>query len=299
MLALKYLPTTIKQQGYVHQMKLTPSVLELDLDEAEKRIKRFIKEYVQNAEAEGIILGMSGGIDSGTVAALSSLSIGGAKVTGLMLPENETYSSKDIEDAKYVAKKFGLQTQICDITPALEGFYNSIPIFDPTDKLCKGNIKARTRMIYLYYYANKLNKIVCGSSDKSETMMGYFTKWGDVAADISPLMDLYKTQVRKLAAHLGFPAELAAKPSTPALWPDQLAETELGVKYETLDLILYGLERFMTTEEIAQQLSIQETLVEKVRSRWLSVEHKRRLPLTPKLEYRTVGTDFRLPRHKY
>ena len=280
-------------------MKLTPSVLELDLDEAEKRIKRFIKEYVQNAEAEGIILGMSGGIDSGTVAALSSLSIGGAKVTGLMLPENETYSSKDIEDAKYVAKKFGLQTQICDITPALEGFYNSIPIFDPTDKLCKGNIKARTRMIYLYYYANKLNKIVCGSSDKSETMMGYFTKWGDVAADISPLMDLYKTQVRKLAAHLGFPAELAAKPSTPALWPDQLAETELGVKYETLDLILYGLERFMTTEEIAQQLSIQETLVEKVRSRWLSVEHKRRLPLTPKLEYRTVGTDFRLPRHKY
>ena len=280
-------------------MKLTPSVLELNLSEVEKRIRRFIKEYVENAGADGIVLGMSGGIDSGTVAAISSLAIGGSRVTGLMLPEKETYNSKDIDDARVVAEKFGLETQVCEITPALEGFYETIPIFDQADKLSKGNIKARTRMIYLYYYANKLNKIVCGSSDKSETMMGYFTKWGDVAADISPLMDLYKTQVRKLAEHMGIPPELAAKPSTPALWPNQLAETELGIKYETLDLILFGLERFMTTEEIAQQLSVEKPLVEKVKSRWLAVEHKRRLPLVPKVEYRTVGTDFRLPRHLY
>jgi NAD+ synthase len=280
-------------------MKLTPSVLELDLPEVEKRIRRFIKEYVENAGADGIVLGLSGGIDSATTAAISSLSIGGAKVTGLMLPEKETYNTKDIDDAKVVAEQFGLKSQVCDITPALDGFYKTIPIFDQADKLCKGNIKARTRMIYLYYYANKLNKIVCGSSDKSETMMGYFTKWGDVAADISPLMDLYKTQVRKLAEYMGISPELAAKPSTPALWPNQLAETELGVKYETLDLILYGLERFMTTEEIVQQLSLKKPLIEKVKSRWLAVEHKRRLPLAPKLEYRTVGTDFRLPRHTY
>jgi len=283
----------------VHKLKLTSSALELNLTEVEKRIRRFIKEYVENAGAEGIVLGLSGGIDSSTTAAISSLSIGGDRVTGLMLPEKETYNSKDINDAKFVAKKFGLKSQVCDITPVLEGFYKTIPIFDQADKLCKGNIKARTRMIYLYYYANKLKKIVCGSSDKSETMMGYFTKWGDVAADISPLMDLYKTQVRKLAEHMGIPPELAAKPATPALWPNQLAETELGIKYETLDLILYGLERFMTTEEIAQQLSVRKTLIEKVKSRWLAVEHKRRLPLTPKLEYRTVGTDFRLPRHTY
>jgi NAD+ synthase len=281
------------------RLKLTASVLELDLVEVEKRIRRFIKEYVENAEAEGIVLGMSGGIDSGTVAAISSLSIGGDKVTGLMLPERETYNSKDINDAKVVAEKFGLKTTVCEITPTLEGFYKTIPIFDQTEKLCKGNIKARTRMIYLYYYANKFNRIVCGSSDKSETMMGYFTKWGDIAADISPLMDLYKTQVRKLAEHIGIPPELSAKPSTPALWPNQLAETELGIKYEILDLILYGLERFMTTEEIAQQVSVEKPLVEKVKSRWLAVEHKRRLPLAPKVEYRTVGTDFRLPRHIY
>jgi NAD+ synthase len=281
------------------EVKLTPSILELDLPEVEKRLRRFIKEYIENAGADGIVLGMSGGIDSGAVAAISSLAIGGSLVTGLMLPEKETFNSKDIDDARVVAEKFGLETQVCDITPALEGFYKTIPIYDQADKLSKGNIKARTRMIYLYYFANKLNKIVCGSSDKSETMMGYFTKWGDVAADISPLMDLYKTQVRKLAEHMGIPPQLAAKPSTPALWPNQLAETELGIKYETLDLILFGLERFMTTEEIAQQLSVKKPLVEKVKSRWLAVEHKRRLPLVPKVEYRTVGTDFRLPRHLY
>lgn len=280
-------------------MKLTPAVLDLDLLDVENRIKRFIKDYVENAGASGIVLGMSGGIDSNTIAALSARAIGGERVLGLMLPEKETYNSKDIEDAKAVAEKFGVKTQICDITPALEGFYKTLLIFDSADRLCKGNIKARARMIYIYYYANKLNRIVCGSSDKSETMMGYFTKWGDVAADISPIMDLYKTQVRKLAEHIGIPAELAAKPSTPALWPNQSAEGELGIKYETLDLILFGLERFMATREIADQLGIEEAQAEKVKRRWLAAEHKRRMPLTAKLEYRTVGTDFRLPHGTY
>jgi NAD+ synthase len=112
-------------------------------------------------------------------------------------------------------------------------------------------------------------------------------------------MDLYKTQVRKLAIHLGIPQELALKPSTPALWPAQLAETELGIKYETLDLILYGLEKFMKTDEIADQLNIQKSIINAVKSRWLANEHKRRMPLAPKIGYRTIGNDFRLPRHSY
>ncbi len=280
-------------------MKLTPSVLDIDFSEAEKRICRFIKEYVENAGAKGIVLGLSGGIDSGTIAALSGRAIGGDKVLGLMLPEEENFSQKDIADAKLVAEKFDLQTQICDMTDVMACLYKAISVFDPKDRLCKGNLKARTRMIYLYYYANKFNRIVCGSSDKSETMMGYFTKWGDAASDITPIMDLYKTQVRKLAIHIGIPQELALKPSTPALWPDQLAETELGIKYETLDLILYGLEKFMTANEIADQLRIQKTIVNAVKSRWLANEHKRRMPLAPKVGYRTVGNDFRLPRHTY
>ena len=96
-----------------------------------------------------------------------------------MLPEEENFNQKDVDDAKAVAEKFQLQTQIFDMSAVLGCLYNAIPVFDPKDKLCKGNLKARTRMIYLYYYANKFNRIVCGSSDKSETMMGYFTKWGE------------------------------------------------------------------------------------------------------------------------
>ncbi len=280
-------------------LDLKPSVLDIDLNDVEARIERFIRSYVENSGVKGIVLGMSGGIDSNTIAALSSLAIGGDRILGLMLPEKETYDQKDIEDAKVVAEKFGIRTQVCDITPALQGFYNTIPAFDPSDRLCKGNVKARSRMIYLYYYANKENRIVCGSSDKSETMMGYFTKWGDAAADIAPIMDLYKSQVRKLAAHIGIPQELAGKPSTPALWVNQSAEGELGIKYELLDLILFGLERFMTTKDISEQLGIEEKQVADVKNRWITVEHKRKMPLAPKLEYRTIGADFRLPHGAY
>ncbi|MEM2971590.1 MAG: NAD+ synthase [Candidatus Bathyarchaeia archaeon] len=276
-------------------MELKLSILDLDFQEVEKRIKRFIKDYVEKTHVKGIVLGLSGGVDSSTVAALSALAIGGDKVLGLMLPEDETYTAEDIKHAKLVAKKFGFKTEMINITPTLKAFYNSIPIFDPADHLCKGNIKARTRMVYVYYYANKLGMLVCGSSDKSETMMGYFTKWGDMAADISPIMDLYKTQVQKLAENIGIPKEIAAKPPSPGLWPGQLAENELGIKYETLDLILYGLEHFMDEREIAEQLGIERNVVERVKGRWLSTEHKRRMPLTAKLEYRNVGADFRLP----
>lgn len=280
-------------------MKLTPSILEMDFGELQKRICCFIKEYVENTEAEGIVLGLSGGIDSATAAALASLAVGGKNVLALLLPEKETNKQKDLDDANAIADQFHLQTQLCDITEALNGIYNSIPSYDHTNRLCRGNIKARTRMIFLYYYANSQNRIVCGTSDKSETMMGYFTKWGDVAADITPNSDLYKSQVRKLALHLGIPKELALKPATPALWPEQLAESELEIKYETLDLILYGLERFMKPEEIAGQLDIEQGVVDRIKARWLANEHKRRLPLAPKLGFRTVGNDFRLPRHTY
>jgi len=244
-----------------------------------------------------VVLGLSGGVDSCTLAALSARALGGHNVLGLMLFEKETLRTEDVIHAKLVAKEFGLKTETVDITPSLEAFYRSTPIFDPADKLNKGNVKARTRMIYVYYYANRLHLIACGSSDKSETMMGYFTKWGDVAADISPIMDLYKTQVRKLAAYVGLPKEIAEKPSSPALWPGQFAENELGIKYEQLDLILFGLERFMRAEEIAVQLHVEKHLVDAVKHRWLSAEHKRRMLLTAKLEYRTVGADFRLQRN--
>jgi NAD+ synthase len=276
-------------------MKLTADRLKLDSPLVETRIKRFIKDYIEKCGATGVVLGVSGGIDSCTTAALAALSLGSHKVLGITLPEEETYNATDVQHAKMVAEKFGFKLEGIDISPTLKACFQSLPIYNASDKLSKGNVKARIRMVYLYYYANKLKKIVCGSSDKSEVMMGYFTKWGDAAADISPLMDIYKTQVRQLASHVGIPTEIVTKPSTPGLWPGHLAEEELGVKYETLDLILFGLERFMKTEEIAAQLNLSMKLVDGIKKRWLATEHKRRTPLTTKIGYRTVGNDFRLP----
>lgn len=276
-------------------LKLTNEALALDLSTAATRIKRFIKDYVEKTKAKGIVIGLSGGIDSSTAAALAALAIGGDKISALNMPEKENYNTTDIRHAKMVAKKFGFKLETIDLSLILKAYYKALPIYDEDDKLSRGNIKARTRMVCLYYYANHLGKIVCGSSDKSETMMGYFTKWGDMAADISPLMDLYKTQVRQLAAHIGIPKEIITKPPSPQLWPGQTAENELGVKYEVLDLILFGLENFMSPEEIAQSLELPVKLVQGIKDTWLTREHKRRLPLTIKLEYRTVGADFRLP----
>jgi len=276
-------------------LKLTKEALKLDLPTTTTRTKRFIKDYVEKTKAKGIVIGLSGGIDSSTTAALAALAIGGHKISALNMPEEETRNAKDIRHAKMVAKKFGFKLETIDITPILNAYYKSLTKYDASDTLSRGNLKARTRMACLYYYANHLGKIVCGSSDKSETMMGYFTKWGDVAADISPLMDLYKTQVRQLAMYIGIPQEIIAKPPSPQLWPGQLAERELGVKYEVLDLILLGLENFMSPEDIALELELPLKLVLGIKGTWLAREHKRRPPLTFKSEYRTIGTDFRLP----
>jgi len=260
------------------------------------KIRRFIKDYVDRSGAKGVVVSLSGGLDSCVTSALAALAIGGERVLGLMLPEKEAHGYKDIEHSKLTAKRFKFKTETVDITSTLGAFYSTIPIFDASDRVCKGNIKARSRMIYVYYYANKLERLVCGSSDKSEMMMGYFTKWGDVAADLSPIMDLYKTQVRELARHIGIPEPIIVKSSSPALWPGQTAENEIGMKYEQLDLILHGLEHFLTIQEIAKQLKVEAELVETVRRRWRSTEHKRRLALATKLGYRTIGMDFRLPR---
>jgi NAD+ synthase len=283
----------------VSTLKLLNSVLRLDVPLVENTIKRFIKDYVEKCGAKGVVLGVSGGLDSSATAALASLSLGRNRVLGITMPEEETYNTSDIQHAKLLAKKFGFVLHIVDISSVLKACFQSLPIYDAKDKLTKGNLKARIRMVYLYYYANKLSRLVCGSSDKSETMMGYFTKWGDGSADISPIMDLYKTQVRQLATHIDVPAEIIMKPPSPRLWPNQIAEEELGIKYESLDLVLFGLEHFMTLEEIVEQLNLPMKLVKDIKRRWLATEHKRRLPLTTKLGYRTVGKDFRLPQNPY
>lgn len=276
-------------------VKLTPEVLRIDALQTDGNITSFVRHYVTEVGASGIVLGISGGIDSATGAAICAKAIGGARVLGLNMPEAETRNDEDIRDAELVAKKFGIDLETVDISQMVKAVFDGVPSFDLSDRLANGNAKARMRMIVLYYYANRTGRLVVGSSDKSEVMLGYFTKWGDYGGDIFPLADLYKTQVRQLAVHLGLPARLAEKPSTPNLWPGQTAKDELGLDYDQLDLALYGLEHFMTVEEIARELGLSTQAVKRIEARWLGSEHKRRPPLCVKLGYRSVGHDFRLP----
>lgn len=276
-------------------VKLSPEVLRIDVLQTDGNITSFVRHYVTEVGASGIVLGISGGIDSATGAAICAKAIGGARVLGLNMPEAETRNDEDIRDAELVAKKFGIGLETVDISQMVRAVFEGVPSFDLGDRLANGNAKARMRMIVLYYYANRTGRLVVGSSDKSEVMLGYFTKWGDYGGDIFPLADLYKTQVRQLAVHLGLPARLAEKPSTPNLWPGQTAKDELGLDYDQLDLALYGLEHFMTVEEIARELGLSTQAVKRIEARWLGSEHKRRPPLCVKLGYRSVGHDFRLP----
>ena len=276
-------------------MQLEDKLLQIDPESIQEKITRFIKDYITKTKAEGVVLGLSGGVDSATVGALSAISIGGHRVLGLYMPEKETYNKMDHKHIKTLVKSFQLELETINITNILNTLYKTIPNYFRKDKTSRGNLKARTRMLIWYYYANRENRIVVGSSDKSETMIGYCTQWGDSATDLCPIIDLYKTQVRLLATHLGVPPRIIQKPPTPALWPDQTAEAEIGMNYATLDLILYGLEHFMSVNTIAENLELAKKRVEDVRNRWLRSEHKRRMPMTTKLGYRTVGRDFRIP----
>jgi NAD+ synthase len=276
-------------------MKLSAKALDINPDTVETAITAFVRDACMKINREGIVLGVSGGVDSAVAAALSTKAVGKAKVTALYMPERETQREVDNSDVGLLAEKFGFQLKTVDLTDLLETTYMITPNFDVEDRISRGNLKARLRMMILYYYANSRNLIVVGSSDKSETMIGYCTKWGDNAADLCPIMDLFKTQVYLLAAHLGVPSRIIEKPPTPALWPDQTAEAEIGMDYATLDVVLYGLEHFMSINLIAEELGISVKKVEKIRDRWLRSEHKRRMPMTPKLAYRTVGRDFRIP----
>jgi len=276
-------------------LNLAPEVLKIDARQTERQLVDFIRAYVKKTQVKGLVVGLSGGIDSSTVAALSAKAIGGNKVLGICLPERQTWSKQDIQHAKDISQLFKIQFKLIDITSTVETIRKVIPDYDSEQRVPDGNIKARSRMVFLYYYANSLQRLVVGSGDKSEIMLGYFTKWGDYCADLAPLADLFKTQVQALAKHLNLPEEMVAKAPTPALWPGQSAEGELGLKYEILDLILYGLEHFMLPEEISGQLNLPLESVTRVEERWLRSEHKRRPPLAMKTGYRTVAHDLRLP----
>jgi NAD+ synthase len=182
-------------------IKLTPSVLKINPATVQEKITTFIRDYVQKSGASGGILGLSGGIDSSTTAAICAKALGGDKVLALILFD-EFSESSDIEDAEEVANLFGIRFRKIGISSIIHQIYETIPDYTYEDKLSAGNVRARVRMVILYYYSNLLKALVIGTSDRSELLTGYFTKYGDGAADIAPLAGLYKTQVRMLAEHM-------------------------------------------------------------------------------------------------
>ncbi|MDD5120954.1 MAG: NAD+ synthase [Candidatus Omnitrophica bacterium] len=197
------------------------------------KIISWIKQQVRNAGAKGIVMGLSGGIDSAVVAALCKTAVGKNNLLVLYLPCNSNL--QDLKDAKLIARKLGLKSKLVDIS----GVYNNfLKILPGAGSLAKGNLKPRLRMCTLYYFANKLNYLVCGTGNKSELLVGYFTKYGDGGVDILPIADLFKRQVRKLAQELGIPEKIITKPPTAGLWQGQTDEGEMGITYNELDDIL-------------------------------------------------------------
>jgi NAD+ synthase len=263
-------------------------------EETVTRLERFLKTHLEETGSKRFIVGMSGGLDSCVTAALCARAVGGPQVLGLSLPEKETMNDRALDDARSVASKYRIRFRTINISPIIESSRNTLDA--RASGISWGNLKARVRAMVLYYLANKERGLVVGTGDKSEIMLGYFTKFGDGACDILPLADLYKTSVRNLAKHLGIPERIRMKASSPELWPGQTAEKELGLSYDKLDRILWGLERWMTPEDIAEETGLKLVLVKSIRERWLKSEHKRRPPLAMKLGYRTAGGDLRLPR---
>lgn len=264
----------------------------LDYSEVSTVIEEFIKTYVKNSGMKGVVLGLSGGIDSAVTAILCKRALGKENVKCVFLPDNVTPKSDTI-DQELIVKKFDLNIKTKNITPLISE-YKKYCIVKPK-KMALANIKARIRMIILFEYANMNDSIVCGTSNKSEILVGYFTKFGDGGVDIMPIGDLYKTQIYELARYLKIPEKIITKPPTAGLIKGQTDQKELKMDYETLDSILMGLEKKLDIKTISKHASIKETEVLRIKNLRIKSQHKRRMPMIPKVGLRTPGYDWRSP----
>jgi len=253
----------------------------LNFEQISKGIADFIRREVAEAGATGVVMGLSGGLDSSTAAYLAVKALGEDSVLGLILPDSGITPIQDVEDAKEVARNLGIETIFLDIASIHDTYMKYLK----SHRLAEGNLRARIRMCILYYYANLLNRLVLGTGDKSEALIGYFTKYGDGGVDIQPLAQLYKTQVRALASYLNVPRQIVAKKSSPRLWAGQQAEDELGLVYEDIDRILYCLfDLNMSVDEISKNLGIPLNKVVSILSRHRATAHKRQPPPSPKIQ---------------
>jgi NAD+ synthase len=236
-----------------------------------EEIVSWIRMKVEEAGATGTVVGLSGGVDSAVVGALCKMAFPETTL-GLIMPCHSL--KEDVEDAMLVARKFGIEVKLVDLSKAFESIYEALEgkgVQEGILDIPTANIKPRLRMITLYYYASKLRRLVVGTGNRSEISVGYFTKYGDGGVDILPIGGLLKSEVRALAAELGVPRKIMEKPPSAGLWAGQTDEGEMGITYEMLD----GIIKAMDSGDIS---SFDPELVEKVKLMIERSEHKRNPP---------------------
>ena len=253
-----------------------------DEDSIIKEITDFIRSEIKNSNTEGAVIGLSGGIDSAVIAHLTTLAIGKENVSLIHLPENEL-DTIHTQDAQLTANQLDIPLQIIDISLLVNEMIKIYPQLKE-NRLAKGNLKARLRGVNLYTISNLENKLVIGTSNKSEILIGYGTKFGDLAADIWPIGDLYKTEVFRIAEKLNVDLKIIKKPPTAGLWANQTDEEEIGVSYEKLDLFLIGLEQGVKEKELAKTIGLSEIQVNRIKTLIANNKHKSRMPKKQKIQ---------------
>lgn len=257
----------------------------MDLNRITNIISGFIENEIKDRGVKGAVIGVSGGIDSAVVAYLTTKALGKDKVSGIIMPDRDITSSGDITDAQLVCRSLGIEYKLIYINEVKESFFQIID--DMNNNLLIGNLVARIRMCILYYYAGLQNRIVLGTSNKTELTTGYFTKYGDGASDILPVGDLYKTELIKLGSFLGIPRQITEKKSSARLWNNQFTEDELGMSFEALDNLLKILDANFGQLNIDNLLKIFPTVSNRDLSKILSMikknKHKTSFPLICKI----------------
>lgn len=242
-----------------------------DYSSIDKTIEEFLKNQVYKNNANGLIFGLSGGVDSAVTGYLCHRALPDKTMT-LLLPDSKISPKSETEDAIKIVEELKLDYKLIDISPIVSQYSKYL---EPSERAL-GNLRARIRANLLYYYANLKKYLVVGSSDKSEFLIGYFTKFGDGSADILPIVSLYKTQVRKIGEFLGISQSILSKKSSPNLWHGHVAEEELGMSYEEIDSILYCLfEKKLSVDETAKLTQIEKSTVNKVNQLYQTSHHKR------------------------
>lgn len=256
---------------------ITPEVLTLNYADVESELTAFIRDFVATAHVGGAVVGLSGGIDSSVVGALCVKALGARRVVGLLLPASHTPRT-GVKDATELAKVWRIRSYKVSIDPIFGALSASLPV-KSEHRMAQANSKARIRMTINYYFANMLNMAVAGTGDRSEDMIGYFTKYGDGGVDFLPIAHLYKTQVRNLGDHLGLPKRIVTKPASPQLWPGHKATDEIPIDYGKLDLVLYGLfDAKMSRDEVSKRTGVARRIVDEVLRKHSESTHKRTYP---------------------